>query len=144
MRYLVEHGADPNLEIPAKRGAWPRTMLSRVALYLTPDSLIFFLENGARPDSSALHMIIRRQSSQVQFDYDERSWYAPLTSEERIAMVKLLISHGLDPNLEEDGLRCRATSCALQEPSLTPLQLAQEFGDVEVSALLVQAGARAF
>jgi hypothetical protein len=67
MRYLIEHGADPNLDIPPRRGAWPCTVLSRAAYNLAPEAVTYLLEHGSRVDHSAMHMVIRRQSYDTQF-----------------------------------------------------------------------------
>jgi len=142
MQYLIKHGADPNLEIPPRRGAWPCTILSRAALYSIPEALTFLLERGARPDESALHMVIRRQSYETQFKLDERSRYEPLTSDDRAKMVQTLLAWGSDPNAAECGLRWKASSSALRAPVLVPLQMALNCGDAVVAKVLMEAGAR--
>ncbi|KAF2431159.1 ankyrin [Tothia fuscella] len=142
LRWLVQHGSDANLALRRRRGGWPHSIMSRAALHSAPSAMRFLLENGARPDNNALHMVIRRQSHKRRPRGNPRMTTFPtLTEHERIEMINLLIDYGADINAVEDNLYHQYLNAAYVPRGSTPLRMAVDFRDYEVIKLLVSRGA---
>jgi ankyrin repeat protein len=146
LKWLIEHGADPNAELRG-RGCWPRTILSTAAYYFSSSAVSYLLEHGARPDSSAVQMVIRRQSLEwqrknIMLGKCTGSRYAPpLTEQERITMVTTLLNHGADINAVEEGLGYRFLNVAIVPKGAPPLRMAIEYDDLQLVRLLLNRGA---
>ncbi|KAL1854429.1 hypothetical protein Daus18300_011448 [Diaporthe australafricana] len=130
MRWLLEHGADPN--IPPIRGK-TLDLLTLAAADCSPSSVRLLVEHGARTKGTlALHAAAT--TSAIELDEGN---FQPVPS--RVEILKILLDHGADANeMEEDpkGVGRPRSSCFG-----TPLHRAVQYGSFEAAQCLLTYGA---
>lgn len=130
MRWLLEHGADPN--VPPRPGS-AVDLLTRAAASRPPSSVRLLVEHGARTRrTQALHAAATTSATQI----DEVN-FEPDPS--RVEILKMLLDHGADVNemeVDPKGLgRPRDSNTG------TPLHRAAKDGSVDAVQCLLDYGA---
>lgn len=147
LEWLLARGIQPKIADQVRwffRRPWPTSALARAALHGTLMSCEVLLENGTPMDSNALHMVIRRiplKEQRARRYAVIHPHYKPLTSQQRIDMLDLLLSHGADINHLETDLGNRVSNGGRLQPGCTPLQLAVAMEDLQVVRYLIGKGA---
>lgn len=130
MRWLLEHGADPN--IPPRLGSTV-DLLTRAAARRPPSIVGLLVEHGARTKGSlALHAAATTSAN----EYAERN-FQPVPS--RVEILKILLDYGADANeMEVDP---KALGRPRSPNYSTPLHRAVKDGSVEAVRCLLAYGA---
>jgi ankyrin repeat protein len=134
LRWLLEHGADPNMtfDVPSAGSCQqPRTAVACAAKLSDPASLELLFSHGAETDPLAIFHAIGLRSQMngtatlevlinhgADVDYVSRHWGTPLHQAVRrsqTAKVKLLLERGADPNIKTLTGRASALEYAKEE-----------------------------
>ncbi|KAF2036802.1 ankyrin [Setomelanomma holmii] len=138
IRYLLEHGARPELGPPLVAGSLqsirPETnsywTLNQAAAFCTPQVFALLLEHGA--DVNAAIPLHYAAGTGLPPSPDN----LPISS--RIPMLEYLVGLGIDVNAMDDAIRTEGYGCAYDG---TPLSYAVKWGGVEETRWLLQHGA---
>jgi ankyrin repeat protein len=130
MRWLLEHGADPN--VPPRRGNTADLLTLAAATY-SPSTVKLLVEHGARRKGTlALHAAAT--TSAIEIDQGN---FQPVLS--RVEILKILLDHGADANeMEVDPKAFRRPRASYTG---TPLHRAVKDGSVEAVQCLLTYGA---
>lgn len=130
MRWLLEHGADPNA--PPKRGQ-PVDLLTLAAESRPPSTVRLLVEHGARTrETQALHAAAATSATSL----GEGKYQSDPS---RVEVLKILLDHGADANemqVDPKAFRRPRTSW-----TGTPLHRAVKYGSVEAVQCLLAHGA---
>lgn len=130
MRWLLEHGADPN--VPPLLGKTV-DLLTLAAASFSPPTVRLLVEHGARiKGTQALHAAATTSATEI----DEGN-FQPVPS--RVEILKILLDHGADANeMEVDP---KALGRPRASYTGTPLHRAVRHGSVEAVQCLLAYGA---